>query len=171
MLRVAQTVNTFGWVYPRASWPQNVKHCNTSDHFVSYLWQSSWMILGMAEDAAAVTAAVWWWGVLDPPAWGSSTPPSPRPAHWFQVYVTQGQSMSCKTGMLQVFITFMELNLMCNTCVELGSVTFACARGTDRERAVLIGNISQWSIKQITYACDQYLNWSSGLTGAGDPIS
>lgn len=70
--------------------------------------------------------------------------------------------MSCKTGMLQVFISFMELNLRSNTCLELGSDMFACAP--------LIGNMRQWSIKPITNACDQYLNWSSGLTGAGNPI-
>lgn len=131
------------------------------------------MILGIAADALRFKDGEYWvhgsWFL----SWLIRVP-LPWPSHWFQVYVTQGQSVSCKTEMTSgVYLIYRAKSNVQHMWQEL-SVVYLCyslpdARNwkhLETEPPLLI--LERWrSINQITfvYASDQYLNWSSGLTG------
>lgn len=91
--------NTNIWVYALlgASWSPTVKHDNISRgqvHLVSlanlHIWSSGngATVTGCGLKMVDIGHTGWLIRVL-----------SPWPSHWFQVYVMQGQSVSCKTGM------------------------------------------------------------------------
>lgn len=123
------------------SWCPAVKHNNTSRgqvHFISlanpHIWslgllqmRCSPMILPICGLKMVNTGytGLWFLSCL-------IRVPSPWPSHWFEAYVIQGQSMSCKTEMVPgVYLIYGAKSNVQHMCQELGSVIYLCCSFPD----------------------------------------